>query len=110
MSLDTKSIDHTVNRACEDLGRCATEKYAACEEQIRRSPVASVLFAASIGYVLNFLPVFRLGSVVFRVAFFLLKPAVFLFGLLKLIDYIKSRSQPVDLSERDPVLDSTPGV
>jgi hypothetical protein len=56
-----------------------------CEEQIRREPWLSVLIAAGIGYLLCFLPLGRIFGPVIRSLVLLVKPALIVLGVLKLI-------------------------
>lgn len=56
-----------------------------CEEQIRNEPWISVLIAAAIGYLLCLLPVGRVLGAVVRSLLVLVKPALLVLGVLKLV-------------------------
>ena len=62
-----------------------------CEEQIRQEPWLSVLIAAAIGYLLCLLPVGRILGPVFRSLLLLVKPALIVLGVLKLISCISEK-------------------
>lgn len=59
-----------------------------CEEQIRQQPWISVLIAAAIGYLLHFLPVGRILASVVRSLLVLVKPALIVLGILKLVSCV----------------------
>ena len=56
-----------------------------CEEQIRQQPWTSVLIAAAIGYLLHFLPVGRIFGALLSSLLLLVKPALLVLGVLKLV-------------------------
>lgn len=56
-----------------------------CEDQIRNEPWISVLIAAAIGYLLCLLPVGRVLGAVVRSLLVLVKPALLVLGVLKLV-------------------------
>jgi len=56
-----------------------------CEEQIRNEPWISVLIAAAIGYLLCVLPVGRVVGAVLRSLLVLVKPALLVLGVIKLV-------------------------
>jgi hypothetical protein len=56
-----------------------------CEERIRQEPWLSVLIAAAIGYLLCLLPVGRVVGPVLRSLLALVKPALLVLGVLKLV-------------------------
>jgi|GEM_PF-1762248 hypothetical protein len=56
-----------------------------CEERIRQEPWTSVLIAGAIGYLLNFLPVGRMVGAFVRALLYLVKPALIVLGVLKLV-------------------------
>jgi hypothetical protein len=56
-----------------------------CEERIRQEPWTSVLIAAAIGYLLHFLPVGKILSAVVRSLLVLVKPALLVLGVLKVL-------------------------
>lgn len=65
-----------------------------CEEQIRQQPWTSVLIAATVGYLLHFLPIGRILSAVFHSVLLLVKPALLVLGVLKIVSCF-SEDRPV---------------
>lgn len=94
-------IRETVSQACAD---CSLE----CAERIRRAPLASVLGAAALGYFLQFLPLRQILCGLLRVGVGLIKPALIIFGLLKLASCLKNCGEGSDC-EREPLIDSPAG-
>jgi hypothetical protein len=62
------------------------------EEQFRRRPLESALVSVLLGLLLTLSPIRGLISLVFRLVLFALKPALLIFGSLKLYEYIKRGS------------------
>ncbi len=102
--LDTSMEDvrETLSRACSD---CSLE----CAERIRRAPLASVLGAAAFGYFVQFLPLRQIVGGLLRVIIGLIKPALIVFGVLKLACCLKSCCRENCDSEREPLVDSPAG-
>ena len=66
-----------------------------CEEQIRNEPWISVLIAAAIGYLLCLLPVGKIVAPVIRALLSLVKPALLVLGVLKLVScFSESKATP----------------
>jgi hypothetical protein len=63
------------------------------EEQFRRRPLESALVSVLLGLLLSLSPIRGLISLAFRLVLFALKPALLIFGGLKLYEYIKQRSE-----------------
>jgi ElaB/YqjD/DUF883 family membrane-anchored ribosome-binding protein len=59
-----------------------------CEEQIRQQPWTSVLIAAAIGYLLHFLPVGRILTSIISSLLALVKPALIVLGVLKIVSCV----------------------
>ena len=57
------------------------------EAQIRREPMRAVVLAFAGGFLLCLLPLGRLLGVLIRVSLLLLKPALLILGLVKLLEY-----------------------
>ena len=54
------------------------------EEYVRENPGRSIAYALAAGFILNRLPIGRILSGVFRLAFIAFKPAVLAYGATKL--------------------------
>ncbi len=61
------------------------------EEIIRSAPLASILSAAAFGFFLQLLPLGRIVALFFRVVFALIKPAIVIFGAVKLVSFLLAR-------------------
>ena len=57
------------------------------EAQIRREPMKAVVLAFGGGFFLCLLPVGRLLGVLIKVSLLLLKPALLILGVVKLLEY-----------------------
>jgi|ERR1700756_3153528 hypothetical protein len=57
------------------------------EAQIRREPMRAVALAFAGGFLLCLLPLGRLLGVLIKVSLLLLKPALLILGLVKLLEY-----------------------
>jgi hypothetical protein len=57
------------------------------EEQVRREPMRAVILAFAGGFFLCLLPLGRLLGVLIKMSLLLLKPALLILGLVKLIEY-----------------------
>ena len=71
-------MDKNVNQAWNEL-----------EELVRREPKQAVALAFVGGFFLCLLPLGRLLSILVRVLFLLLKPALLILGVVKLIEYAR---------------------
>jgi hypothetical protein len=56
-------------------------------EQIRREPLKAVTLAFGGGFLLCLLPVGKLLGVIVKLTFLLLKPALVILGIVKLLEY-----------------------
>ena len=57
------------------------------EDQVREDPLRSVLLAFAGGFLFCLLPVGRLVGVAVKLAFLLLKPALLVFGVIKVLEF-----------------------
>ncbi len=107
------SIDDTLGKGVENACKALDATCKDCEEQIRSAPLASVLIAALIGYVLHFLPIGLIVRLKIRIFLALLRPALFLFGAYKLYEFIAAQVQanakPLVEAVHEPVIDSPSG-
>jgi hypothetical protein len=65
----------------------AHQPWIELEEQIRREPMKAALLAFAAGFILCLLPLGRLLGVILRMALILLKPALLILGVVKLVEY-----------------------
>lgn len=65
----------------------AHQPWIELEEQIRQEPIKAVLLAFGAGFFLCLLPLGRLLGVLVRMALILLKPALLILGVVKLLEY-----------------------
>lgn len=54
------------------------------EDFVRENPTKSLLYGVAAGFVLDRLPIFRLMGVLVRLLLLALKPALFIFGAMKI--------------------------
>jgi len=57
------------------------------EDQVREDPLKAVLLAFVSGFLFCLLPVGKLLEVAVKVAFLLLKPALLVLGIIKILEY-----------------------
>lgn len=106
-------VEKALGAACTAVRKAGQECREDCADQIRRSPLGSVLAAAGAGYVLSFLPIGALLGALLGLMLRLIKPLLILFGVIKVAHLIRghcccSACEDED-SERDPVIDSPVG-
>lgn len=114
MNSETTScpVEKALGAACGAVRRAGKECCEDCADQIRRSPVASVMAAAGAGYILSFLPVAALLGALLGLLLRLIKPMLILFGVIKVAHLIRGScccACEDEDSERDPVIDSPVG-
>ena len=71
-----------------NMDRNVNQAWKRIEDQIREDPVKAVLVAFASGFFLCLLPVGKLLGVAIKLTFLLLKPALFVFGILKILEYL----------------------
>jgi hypothetical protein len=69
------------------MHKYAHQLWSELEEQIRREPTKAVLLALAGGFFLCLLPIGRLTGALVRVTLVLLKPALLILGVIKLLEY-----------------------
>ena len=57
------------------------------EDRVREDPLTAVLLAFASGFLLCLLPVGKLLGVAARLAFLLVKPALLVLGIIKILEY-----------------------
>ena len=57
------------------------------EDQVREDPLRAVLLAFVSGFLFCLLPVGKVLEVTVKLAFLLLKPALLVFGVIKILEY-----------------------
>jgi len=73
---------------CDCLKKCCADT----AEKIRQAPLQSVALAGAAGFLLRFVPVFAILGALIRLALFLLKPALVVFGICKLTQLCRAKS------------------
>jgi hypothetical protein len=56
-------------------------------QQLKRDPARSALFAFGAGFLFSVIPVRKLFTLLFRLGRFAVKPALLIFGALKIYEY-----------------------
>jgi hypothetical protein len=114
MSEPNQSVNETLDKARESLGRGCCDCCKNLEEKIREAPLASALITVAIGYLLSVFPLGALFRAVLKVSLALVKPGLLIFGVIKLVEYLRTNGagrmgRSNGDSERDPVIDSPVG-
>jgi len=76
------------------MHKYAHQLWSELEEQIRREPTKAVLLALAGGFFLCLLPIGRLTGALVRVTLVLLKPALLILGVIKLLEYSGVTCEP----------------
>jgi hypothetical protein len=71
----------------EYMGKNMNQAWKKIEDQVREDPVKAVLVAFASGFFLCLLPLGKLLGVAVRLTFLLVKPALFVFGIIKILEY-----------------------
>lgn len=90
--MKNSNIDSVIGKAFQDFAGACDEKRRCCEETVRRSPLAAVGCAGVAGYLLQRLPVAALASGVAGLVLRLLKPALLLYGTVKVWEHFSEKS------------------
>lgn len=85
------SEETTKSGGVEALRQNCTEQLEVCVETIRNSPAQAVLIAAGGGFLLSKLPIFRLLAITLRLAFMALPPTLFVMGIVKAVELVRSK-------------------
>lgn len=107
--MNKPGLDTSMGEICETVSQACSQCSSECAERIRRAPLASVLGAAALGYFLQFLPVAAILNGLVRVVLGLVKPALIVFGVVKLVSCLKGCCREKVDAEREPLLDSPAG-
>lgn len=108
VKMSESSLDTSIEEIREKVSRAYSDCSLECAERIRRAPLASVLGAAALGYFLQFLPLRQIVGGLLRVIVGLVKPALIVFGVLKVISCLKNGCGD-EQAEREPLVDSPAG-
>ncbi len=114
MTKDTSTLETALTQACEAVSDSCKKSLQHCETRIHESPVPTVLLAAGIGYAASILPVCRIGGALTRLGFSLVKPALLVIGVLKILECLEKKRCAVKAvegmeREREPLIDSPTG-
>ncbi len=63
------------------------------EDFVRANPTKSLLYGVAAGFIIDRLPVFRLFGFVVRLALLALKPALFVFGAMKIYQATQTQDE-----------------
>lgn len=77
----------------ESVAKYFTDCCHKTEDQIRTSPISSVLTAAAIGYILRFVPIVNILGGLLSLLLALAKPLIICFGAIKVYEYLRAQSQ-----------------
>ena len=72
---------------------CLRQKHKECDARIRESPTSAIIGAMAVGYMLHRLPLRSILVTKVRVISALAPPALFLFGVAKLYDFLQSHAR-----------------
>jgi len=95
---DPLSIEDSINVLVDQARHGFRQRYQACEQRIRQTPVKAVLGAAAVGYCAHHLPVRALVSANVRLLASLLPPALVLLGAAKVYEYLQHQRPQTHLS------------
>ncbi len=62
-----------------------------CEQKIREEPLKSVLIGTGAGLVISRLPLLGIFVLLIRLVLWSIKPALLIFGITKVVDYVKKQ-------------------
>lgn len=111
---NNKSVNQVLDEARESIGDSYSSCCADLQGKIKSAPITSIAIAGGVAYFASFLPVGALLRAIIKVSLALIKPGLFVFGVVKLVEYLRSNEsnrlvrKRTD-SEQDPVLDSPVG-
>jgi len=88
------SIEEGINVLVDQARHGLRQRYQACEQRIRQTPVKAVLGAVAAGYCAHQLPMRALVSTNVRLLASLVPPALDLLGAAKVYEYLLHKQQP----------------
>lgn len=91
-----------ISDACQGLSLACEQACEDVAEKIRSAPLVSVAVAVAAGYVLHSLPAFRLATGASRLLLGLARPALLVFGLLKVAECLRKQVEEGRLRTGDP--------
>lgn len=91
---DPLSIEDSIHVLVDQARHGFRQRYQACKQRIRQTPVKAVLGAAAAGYCAHHLPVRALVSANVRLLAALLPPTLVLLGAAKVYEYLQHQRQP----------------
>ncbi len=83
------SIDDGVRDLMRKARQTIRQQHQNCENSIRQSPTKAVLIAVGVGCFLHLLPMRAILMTKVRVLSALAPPALYLFGVAKLIEFLR---------------------
>ena len=69
------------------MDKNVSQAWKKIEERVRQDPLKAVLVAFASGFFLSLLPVGRLLGFAAKLTFLLVKPALFVLGIIKILEY-----------------------
>ena len=91
---DTNPTDQSFQENLGAFQQKLTDVHTQGEDYVRANPTPAFLSALGVGFVLQLLPIGALGSALVRLAFFALRPAIFIYGAVTLYkQFQQSREQ-----------------
>lgn len=86
----------------------------ACEDKIRKYPLATIGYAGLIGYLLYLLPLGAILRILFRLVAMAVGPTLTILGIVKGVELCRPllaarKEGPIVTDNSEPLLDSPPG-
>jgi hypothetical protein len=69
------------------MDKNVSQAWKKIEDRVRQDPLKAVLLAFASGFLLCLLPIGRLLGVAAKLAFLLVKPALIILGIIKILEY-----------------------
>jgi hypothetical protein len=92
---DSKEIPtNFMNGDMSDLKQRLADFQAQTEEYVRENPSQAVLSAVGAGFILRLLPVGAIVGMLVRLAIFLARPALFIYGAMAVYKHFTTATEP----------------
>lgn len=95
----TNKIEDTANDMLEVLRSSMDQGLSTTEQKIRENPLAAVGIAAGAGFIFRFRVIRSLIGAAVTVALFLIKPAILVVAVMRLVDMLKEVSPEEEASK-----------
>jgi hypothetical protein len=87
--MNSSNLESGLSTALQNAQDAARRQFDTYQENVRQAPGPSLLYAALFGYIFRLLPIGALLGALLSLILTLAKPAILVFGAMKLFETLK---------------------